>query len=214
MPSENDCPLCNEPLAGENDTTPCDHVFHSECIHGWVVAVARINDYVSCPVCEQSLNYVKPGLDRMGVDGWRAWGPGGPEVEIFSRQDGWRAWSPAEGWAPAPDLYVFNIRAPDGRRAIGCYFLYGLWWNPWQTLNSVLNLLADIPRVNIQVEDPNGERVLVPTKGREEEWAMLFDMDGVVGPFLWQEGGVHTSAVQARVDYAVMFSLVWLDKYE
>lgn len=156
----------------------------------------------------------------MGLAGYAVWGKGGPDADV-SRPDGWRAWGPCSDFTPESGTYYFNVRAPDGRWAVGCHFLYANWWNPWQTLKSVLDLLAAIPRANLEVMDPGddgvrGREMACVDFARAEEREMVLNLgEGNRGPLLWQgESDPRREVVQARVDYAVLFSLVWMNRFD
>lgn len=51
------CPVCYSTLFGKTVShCPCQHIFHSKCLHDWLRSCWRNQVDYSCPLCRLPLN--------------------------------------------------------------------------------------------------------------------------------------------------------------
>ena len=53
--SKEDCTICLKPMDKKNKCSilPCKHIFHMECIHGWIDADEETS--LQCPICRRPI---------------------------------------------------------------------------------------------------------------------------------------------------------------
>jgi SUMO ligase MMS21 Smc5/6 complex component len=61
-----DCNIClNEIKIEDNVTnTPCNHLFHRDCLNKLINSNLCKNGKYSCPCCRTVINYLKPQFDK------------------------------------------------------------------------------------------------------------------------------------------------------
>lgn len=164
--------------------TSYNHVFHNGWIINWFRAEAEQFN-------ESTLTY----FDVQSPNGWQLWGPApGPEL---------------------PGSFLFHVRAPDGRLAIGR--LSGFTFDDeilW-ILADTLAVITRIPRVHIRLPETDFQaRVLGSVTGTEDEAWRFFDLEGSIGPLLWQDNDFRTDMVLDLLADAPIFSLFWPAQYQ
>lgn len=193
---DDDCPICREPLSSQwLSATGCNHAFHYPCLDEWLAN--GIGTLIYCPICRCRLSSEYPRFDICNRTGWRVW-------TMFHAY-------------PFTSLFVFNVRDSHGRCAVGqispryaVLFVAGAR----NYLRWIMALITKLPRLNISLKRPDYERVIQPVSfTTEEERTSSIVLDGVVGPFLWQEGDPRTHRIQQYVDRGPEFSITWLNKY-
>lgn len=206
MVSESICPICQELLQNESCIeAPCKHPFHRSCLIEWVIE-GEGDTTTQCPICRQSLSGL---INNRGADAAEVAASWTVDIE---RPDGWHIRGQSGG---DPTRFVFDMQAADGRCAVGVLLQDDADSDIARMLCEILSLVAHLPRSDIAVDRHyGGRRTLHSVRGREAETMMVFEQEGLVGPYLVQDSDSRTNIVLEKLAHGPWFSLVWRAHYE